>query len=300
MREVSAPKVHLVCTQTDQSKMEEDQFMGLRINTNVASIGAQRVLGVQQKRAEHAAAALSSGSKIVTASDDAAGLAISESLKGQIRGIGAARNNAYNAGSAIQVSEGGLNEINNILIRLRELGIQAASDNIGDTERGFLNEEAKQLIAESDRIARTTRFGDKVLLDGSGGEMQYHVGAFGGEENVIKYTLSTNATASELGIDGISVEDKGSARDTLNTVDEALTKVGAMRANFGSIQSRLNATVSNLDIQYENLSAANSRLRDTDVAKETSEMASANILQQSAVAVLAQANQMPGVALKLL
>lgn len=266
----------------------------------MASLSAQRVLGVQQKRAESAAAKLSSGSRIVQAADDAAGLAISESLRGQTRGIAMARNNAFNAGSAIQVSEGGLNEINNILIRLRELGIQAASDNIGDTERGFLNEEVKQLTEESDRISRTTRFGDKILLDGSGGEMQFHVGAFAGDENVIKYNLSTDATADELGIGDLSVEDKDSARDALGVVDEALTKVGAMRANFGSVQSRLNTTVSNLDIQYENLSAANSRIRDTDVARESAEMASSNILQQAAISVLAQANQMPAVALKLL
>jgi flagellin len=274
--------------------------MGLRISTNMPSISAQRVLQVQQKRMEHSTQALASGSRIVQAADDAAGLAISESLKGQIRGIAQARNNAFNAGSAIQVSEGGLNEINNILIRLRELGIQGASDNIGDKERGFLNQEAQQLIQESDRIAKTTRFGDKLLLDGSGGEQVFHVGAFAGEENQIKYSLSTDARASELGIDGISVEDKGSARESLATVDEALGKIGAMRANFGSIQSRLNATVSNLDIQYENLSAANSRIRDTDIAKETSEIASAQILQQAAVGVLAQANQFPSMALKLI
>jgi flagellin len=274
--------------------------MGLRISTNMPSISAQRVLQVQQKRMEHATQALASGSRIVQAADDAAGLAISESLKGQIRGIGQARNNAFNAGSLIQVSEGGLNEINNILIRIRELGIQAASDTIGDKERGFLNEEAQQLIQESDRIAKTTRFGDKLLLDGSGGEQEYHVGAFSGEENVIKYSLSTDARASELGIDSISVNDKSSARDALSTVDQALDKIGTMRANFGSIQSRLNTTVSNLDIQHENLSAANSRIRDTDVAHESSEIASAQILQQSAVSVLAQANQFPGVALKLI
>ncbi len=274
--------------------------MGLRISTNMPSISAQRVLQTQQKRMEHATQALASGSRIVQAADDAAGLAISESLKGQIRGIAQARNNAFNAGSAIQVSEGGLNEINNILIRLRELGIQAASDNIGDKERGFLNEETKQLVEEADRIAKTTRFGDKLLLDGSGGEQEYHVGAFAGKENVIKFSLSTDARASELGIDGVSMEDKGSARDSLGVVDEALQKLGTMRANFGSIQSRLNATVSNLDIQHENLSAANSRLRDTDIAKETSEIASAQILQQSAVSVLAQANQFPGIALKLI
>jgi len=274
--------------------------MGLRISTNMPSIAAQRVLQVQQKRMEHSTQALASGSRIVNASDDAAGLAISESLKGQIRGIAQARNNAFNAGSAVQVSEGGLNEINNILIRLKELGIQSASDTIGDKERGFLNEESKQLISEADRIAKTTRFGDKLLLDGSGGEQEYQVGAFGGKENIITFNLSTDATAGELGISGVSVDDKSSARDSLEVVDTALQKLGTMRANFGAIQSRLNATVSNLDNQYESLNAANSRIRDTDVAKETAEMASAQILQQAAVSVLAQSNQFPGVALKLI
>ncbi len=274
--------------------------MGLRISTNMPSISAQRVLQVQQKRMEHSTQALASGSRIVQASDDAAGLAISESLKGQIRGIAQARNNAFNAGSAIQVSEGGLNEINNILIRMRELGIQGASDNIGERERGFLNEEGKQLIEEADRIAKTTRFGDKLLLDGSGGEQQYHVGPYASEDNIIKFSLSTDARSSELGLNSIDLTDKSGARDSLQVVDDALNKLGVMRANFGAIQSRLNSTVSNLDISYENLSAANSRIRDTDIAKETSEIASANILQQAAVGVLAQANQTPAVALKLI
>ncbi|WP_413290052.1 flagellin [Bdellovibrio sp. HCB337] len=274
--------------------------MGLRIQTNMASISAQRVLSIQQKRAEHATAALASGSRIVKASDDAAGLAISENIRGQIRGIGQARNNAFNATSAIQVSEGGLNEVSNILIRLRELGVQAASDHIGERERGFLNLEATQLVQEADRIARTTVFGDKRLLDGSGGEMEFQVGAFAGDENIIKYDLGADATASELGIDGLEVGTKGDARTALKTVDDALVKVSSLRANFGAVQSRLDSTVANLDIQYENLTAANSRIRDTDVAKETSEMTSANILQQAAVGVLAQANQTPAVALKLL
>lgn len=274
--------------------------MGLRIATNMASISAQKVLQKQQKRAEHAAAALSSGSRIVNAADDAAGLAISESLRGQIRGIGQARNNAFNSISAIQVSEGGLNEISNILVRLRELGVQAASDHIGDRERQFLNLEAKNMTEELDRIARTTVFGDKKLLDGSGGSMTFQVGAFAGEENTITYDLDSNATGGELGVDGIVMETKDDATSSLQTVDDALVKVGAMRANFGAIQSRLESTVSNLDVQYENLSAANSRLRDADIAKETSEMASANILQNAAVSVLAQANQLPLVALKLM
>ncbi|HPI40600.1 MAG TPA: flagellin [Pseudobdellovibrionaceae bacterium] len=274
--------------------------MGLRIATNMASISAQRVLSKQQKRTEHAAAALSSGSRIVNASDDAAGLAISENLKGQIRGISQARNNAFNAVSAIQVSEGGLNEVSNILVRLRELGIQAASDHIGDRERGFLNEEAVQLTQELDRIAKTTVFGDKKLLDGSGEELTFQVGIFAGEENQISYSLSSDATASTLGVDGLAIDDKDGARSSLESVDEALMKVSTMRANFGAIQSRLDSTVSNLDIQYENLSASKSRISDADIAKETAEIASASILQNAAVSVLAQSNQFPGVALKLI
>ena len=274
--------------------------MGLRIQTNLASLAAQRTLGVNQAKMTHSSEALASGSRIVSAADDAAGLAISENLRGQIRGTAMARQNAFNAGSSIQVSEGGLNEITNIMIRLRELGIQAASDNVSDKERGFLNEEAQQLSQESDRIAKTTQFGDRKLLDGSAGEMTFHVGAFGSKENTISFSLDTNATASELGTDGISVADKDSARDTLDTVDQALDKIGKMRANFGAVQSRLNSATSNLDTQYESLSAANSRIRDVDVAKESAEMASAQVLQQASVSVLAQANQTPASALKLI
>ncbi len=273
--------------------------MGLRIGTNMASISAQKVLGKQQQRAEHAAMALASGNRIVRASDDAAGLAISESIRSQTRGLAMARQNAFNATSALQVSEGGLNEMTNILIRVRELGIQAASDNVGDRERGFLNLEAEQLVLEADRIAKTTVFGDKKLLDGSGGQQEFQVGLTGEAENIITYSLDTNATAGELGIEGINLADKESSRDALTTVDDALSKVGSMRANFGSLMSRLDSTISNLDVQYENLSAAKSRIADTDVAKETSEMASASILQSTAVSVLAQANQFPAVALKL-
>jgi flagellin len=274
--------------------------VGLRINTNIASINAQRHLGVQQARGQHALAALASGSRIVSAADDAAGLAISENIKGQTRGIAMARQNAFNAGSLVQVSEGGLGEINNILIRLRELGVQAASDTVGDTEREFLNQEATQLVAESDRIAKTTMFGTKKLLDGSGEEMEFHVGPFGGAENIIKYNLKADATTSSLGVDGVNVASKSDARDTLNSVDQALTKIGKMRADFGAVQSRLNATTSNLDIQYEGLSAANSRIRDADVGHESAELASANILQQSAVSIMAQANQQPSAALRLI
>jgi flagellin len=274
--------------------------MGLRINTNLASINAQRQLGKQQVRGQHALAALSSGSRIVNASDDAAGLAISENLKSQTRGIAVARNNAFNAGSMIQVSEGGLNEISNILTRLRELGVQSASDNVSDTERGFLDLEAQQLVAEADRIAKTTRFGNKQLLDGTESDLEFHVGPFAGDENIIRYNLKADATASGLGFDGVSVSSKSDARDTLEVIDEAMVKLSGMRADFGSVQSRLNATTSNLDIQYENLSAANSRLRDADVAYESAELAASQVLQQASIGVLAAANQQGASALRLL
>lgn len=274
--------------------------MGLRIATNVASISAQRVLGKQQKRAEHSAQALASGSRIVNASDDAAGLAISENFKGQLRGIAQARNNANNAISFAQVGEGGLSEVTNILVRIRELGVQAASDTISDTERGFLNNEAQQLIQEADRISRTTTFGNAKLLDGSGGKLEFHVGAYGGKDHIIAFDFDADATVGNLGLGGIDISEKSGARDTLESVDDAMLKIGSLRANFGAIQSRLESTVSNLDVSYENLAASNSRIRDTDIAKETAELASASILQNTAVSVLAQANQLPNVALKLI
>lgn len=275
--------------------------MGLRINTNLASIAAQRVLTKQQGRLEHSQEAIASGSRIVHAGDDAAGLSISENIRGQVAGIKMARNNSYNAQSLVQVSEGGLNEINNILIRLRELGVQAASDTVSDTERAFLDKEAQQLVEESQRIAKSTRFGQKALLDGSGEELEFHVGPFADEaENVIRYKISADATTSTLGIDGVSLTDKGGARDTLTSVDDAIVKIGEMRADFGAVQSRLNITTSNLDIQNENLSAARSRITDADVAYEAAEMTSAQILQQASVGVLAHANQNGSAALRLL
>ena len=275
--------------------------MGLRINTNIASVSAQRVLSKQQARLEHAQQALASGSRIVKAADDAAGLAVSENIRGQLAGIKAARNNAFNAQSLIQVSEGGLNEISNILIRLRELGVQAASDTVSDVERAFLDQEAQQLVAESERIARSTRFGNKALLDGNGEEFEYHVGPFANEdENVIRYQIEADATTGTLGIDGVSIADKADARGTLEAVDEALVKIGKMRADFGAVQSRLQMTTSNLDIQNENLTAAKSRIADADIAYETSEMTSAQILQSASVGVLAQANQNGASALRLI
>lgn len=274
--------------------------MGLRISTNTASINAQRQLFKNQRRLEHAQGAMGSGKRIVNAADDAAGLAISENIRGQAAGLKMAKQNALNAQSLIQVSEGGLNEISNILIRLRELGVQSASDTVSEVERGFLDTEAQQLVSEADRIAKSTRFGNKELLTNEGEEMEFHVGPFGGDENVVRAVVSADATASTLGIDSLSVDDKDSAKDTLKSVDEALNQIGKIRADFGAVQSRLVMTTSNTDIQYENLKAAESRIADADIAYESAELASANVLHNAAVSVLASANQNGLSALKLI
>ncbi|MBK9294932.1 MAG: flagellin FliC [Oligoflexia bacterium] len=274
--------------------------MGLRINTNVASIAAQRNLGKSQQNQEHALQAIASGNRIVKPGDDAAGLAMSENIRGQIASIKQARSNSNNAISLIQVAEGGLNEQNNILIRLRELSIQAASDNVSDVERNFLNNEYQQLTQEFDRIAKTTRFGNKVLLSGNGGDYTFHVGAFAGPENQIKYNLNADSTASRLGISGLNIRDKGDAADNLERLDKALVGLSALRADFGAIQSRLHASTSNLDTQFENLTASKSRLSDADIAYESAQLLQSRVLQDAGIAVLAQANELPGRAARLI
>lgn len=275
--------------------------MGLRIATNVASIAAQRAMGAQSKRQEHAAQALSSGSRIVHASDDAAGLAISENMKSDIRGLGQARSNAFNAISAIQIGEGGLSEQTNLLTRLKELGVQSASDNVGEKERSYLQQEASSLVDEIDRISKTTKFGDKNLIDGSSSTLEFQVGAQSGAEHIIKFESdSDGASASSLGVDGTDISSKSGARDLIMNVNGAIDKVSKMRAGFGALQSRLESTVNGLDSRVENLSAAKSRISDADVAKESSDMASASMLQAAALSVLAQANQQPMVAMKLI
>lgn len=274
--------------------------MGLRIATNMASIASQRAMAMQTKRQEHASQALASGSRIVHASDDAAGLAISEGMKAEIRGTAAARSNAFNAISAIQVGEGGLSEVSNLLIRLRELGVQSASDTIGNKERAYLQLESGSIVEEIDRISKTTKFGDKNLLDGTNSTLEFQVGTTAGKENIVTYKTDGNATISELGIDGANISEKDGARDLLSAVDGALEKVSKMRAGFGAMQSRLESTVTGLDVRSENLSAARSRISDADVAKESSELASSSMLQQASLSVLAQANQQPMVAMKLI
>lgn len=274
--------------------------MGLRVTTNMASISAQRSLSMQSKRQEHAAQSLASGQRIVRAADDAAGLAISEGMKADLRGSAAARSNAFNAISAIQVGEGGLAEMSNLITRLKELGVQSASDTIGEKERNYLNQEAKSVSDELDRISKTTKFGDKNLLDGSNPTFDFHVGSTAAKENIITYQVDGNATIGELNLDAVDITSKDGARDLLTNTDTALEKVSRMRAGFGALSSRLESTTNGLDVKIENLSAARSRIMDADIARESSEMASASMLQNASISVLAQANQQPYAAMKLL
>lgn len=274
--------------------------MGLRINTNVAAIATQRNLAKSERDMNDALKSLASGSRIVNASDDAAGLAISENLRGQISGLRVAGRNAENAQSLIQVAEGGLNEQNNILIRMRELGIQASSDTVSDVEREFLDKEFQQLQAEFSRIAETTMFGNKKLLVGSGQEYEFHVGAFGGDENVISYTMDADSRGSTLGISGLSIADKGDARGTMEDLDGAIENLASIRANFGAMQSRLVTARGNLDIQVENLSASRSRIADVDVAEASAKLVQNKVLQDVGIAALTQATALPGRAANLI
>jgi flagellin len=275
--------------------------MGLRISTNVSSINAQRSLNQNQRAADNSLSQLSSGSRINKAADDAAGLAISENLKAQVRSTRMASRNAQDGVSLVQTAEGGLNEIANIIVRLRELGIQAASDTIGDTERGFVNKEVQQLKDEMQRISQVTTWGKTKLLDGSTPSFDFQVGTFNNEsEDRISFEAGQNmATIDALGLTGVDYSSKQGAQAALNSLDSAQEKVSGMRANLGALQNRLTSTITNLGVTEENLAAANSRIRDTDIAHTTAEMTKSQILLQASTATLAQANAKDQLALKL-
>ena len=276
--------------------------MGMRISTNVSAINAQRTMVGSQRAIGKSMEQLSSGSRINKAADDAAGLAISENLKSQIRSLGQAGRNANDGISMVQTAEGGLSEISNILTRMRELGVQASSDTIGDVERGFLDKEVQQLKSEAQRITQTTKFGTTKLLDGSGDSFDFQVGINNDDEaDRISFNAGeTNATIGELGIDGFDFTGKDGAQSALEQIDKAQSQVNGYRANLGALQNRLQSTVDNLGVQHENISAANSRIRDTDIAAATAESTRNQVLLQSNTAVLGQANQIPNMALRLI
>lgn len=276
--------------------------MGFRVTTNISAINAQRNLVGSQRSIGKSMAQMASGSRINIAADDAAGLAISENLKAQVRSARQANRNANDGISMVQTAEGGLNEISNIIVRLRELGIQAASDTVGETERGFLNKEVQQLKEEVQRISSVTTWGTTKLLDGSTPVFDFQVGLFNNDsEDRISFDASVNvATLDALGIAGLDYAAKEGAQEGLANLDDAQVAVNGMRANLGALQNRLTSTVDNLGVQEENLSAANSRIRDTDIAQASAEMTRNSILLNASTSTLAQANQVNQMALKLI
>jgi len=276
--------------------------MGLRIATNVASLNAQKNLMGNTLNMNRSFERLSSGNRINRAADDAAGLAISENLKAIIRGYRQADRNANDGISLVQVAEGSLNEVSNMLIRLRELAIQAGSDTVGDTERKFVDVEYQQLKSEMQRITEATEFNGYELLNGTGGVIDIQVGVRNNPflDRISFNSSAANATLDALGMTAETVATKEGAQMSLDVVDNALVSVNAIRANFGALQNRLVSTSQNLKVADENFSAANSRIRDADIAAETSELTKNNILQQAAVSVLSQANNAQQMALKLL
>lgn len=276
--------------------------MALRISTNVASLNAQKNLTRTREGLDRSLARLSSGFRINQAADDAAGLAISENLKANIRGLKQASRNAEDGVSLVQVAEGGLQEVSNMMIRLRELGVQASSDTIGDTERKFLDVEYQQLKSEIQRVSEVTTFNGRDLLNGTGGIIDIQVSTHNDpfKDRISFNSSAANSTLEALGLTAEGLGTKEMAQQSLSVVDNAMTSVNAMRANFGAMQNRLNSTIANLAVSHENLSAANSRIRDADIAEESAELTRNNILLNAGVSVLGQANQIQSVAMKLL
>lgn len=276
--------------------------MGFRINTNVTSLAAQRTLAVNNQSMEDSLGKLSSGTRIVKSADDAAGLAITEKLKSAIRGTKQAERNAGDGISMIQIAEGGMQEVSNILTRLRELSVQAASDTIGDPERQFSNLEYQNLKQEIQRISQVTEFNGKKLLTGEGDKYDFQIGINNDEfQDRISYNAAmSNTSLAGLGLEDLGVGDKEAARNSLANLDSAIQNVAGQRAELGAVQNRLSSTIQNLQTTNENLSAANSRIRDTDYAEETAKRAKAQILGNAGTSVLAQANAQGSNALKLI
>ena len=298
--------------------------MGFRIRTNVASLVGQRHLQDNTAAMNQSLERLSSGYRINRSADDAAGLAVSESLRAKVRGLNMAKRNANDAVSMVQIAEGSMNEISNIMIRMRELTVQSASDTVGNTERGYLNREYTNLVDEVDRIANTTEFNNIMLFQAPQEQFVIQVGTTNGapagyedkipKDNSNTISISLNGlkfNSKDLGLSnqaeiGPTPSDPGESpsreqiAEKLDTIDAALNRMASERATLGSIQSRLGSAMNNLSISTENMATANSRIRDVDFASETSQLTQMRVLTQSSTAVLTQANAAPEMALQLL
>ena len=276
--------------------------MAISINTNISSINAQRNLATSQLALNKSLQRLSSGMRINTAADDTAGLAISENFRGQRRSMNQATRNANDGVSLLQTAEGALNETSSMLVRMRELAQQASTVTIGSTERGYIKSEVDKLSLEIDRISKTTEYNGTKLLNGdlsAVGGMDFQIGTRNTDNDRIGMIIK-NADSTTIGIGTISFASQAAAQAALTTIDSAIASVSQIRGDIGSTQNRLQSTINNLQVSVENASAAESRIRDTDVASETANMTRNNILTQAGTAILAQANQAPQAALKLL
>jgi len=274
--------------------------MGLRVNTNVASINAQRNLSTVTERLGGNFRRLSTGLRISTAADDAAGLAISERLRSQVRSLEQAKRNANDGISFVQTAEGALNEVSSILIRLRELTIQSSNGSVSAQDKSTLDEEFQSLVSEVNRIGRSTEFNGIKLLDGSSSSVSFQVG-LGTTAGIDTLSVSLSAALStSLSLDSLNIGSTGSTTTALTNIDAAINSVSSLRGSLGAVQNRLGSTINNLAITTENLSAAESRIRDVDVAYETAQLTRNNILQSASISILSQANAQPQAALQLL
>jgi len=273
----------------------------MRINTNIGALNAWKNLVVTDNLMAKSLEKLSSGYRINRAADDAAGLAISEKMKAQVAGLRQAVRNAQDGISLIQTAEGALSETHSILQRMRELAVQASSDTIEDADRDAIEKEITSLRDEIDRIANTTQFNGKPLLNGSfaSTSLEILIGANAATQEIISFTIPSMAAAS-LGIDSISVATIGDAKSAVSAIDTAIASVSDIRAKLGAQQNRLEHSINNLNTAAENLEAAGSRIRDVDMALEIANFTRHQILLQAGTAMLAQANIRPQAVLKLL
>jgi flagellin len=275
--------------------------MAMSIRTNIASLNAQRNLYSTQSSLDSSLSKLSSGFRITKAGDDAAGLGISTKLESQIRSYSQAVRNANDGISVIQSTEAALNEQANVLTRLRELAMQSASDGVGDSERAYIQKESSALVSELERISQVAEYNGTKLLNGTAATLDFQIGIYSTTNDAISFnTLNATTGASGLNVSGISMAAKASALASLASIDSALASVSSARADLGANGNRFMSAIANIQSFAESLSAANSRIKDVDVAEETSRMSRSQILLQAGVSVLAQANQMPQMALKLL
>lgn len=282
------------------SARHEEKTMSMSIRTNVASLNAQRNLFQTSGQLDSSLSKLSSGYRITKAGDDAAGLGISVNLEAQIRSYNQASRNAQDGMSLVQTAEGALNETSGILSRLRELATQSASSGVGNTERGYIQNETTALTTEIDRIANATEYNGTKLLNSTATTLTFQVGIRNVAANDRISVNTVDATATTLGVNALDLSTQANAQAALATIDTAINSISSARSTFGSVGNRLTSVVTTIQTAAENLSAANSRIRDVDVAEETSRMARSQVLMQAGISVLSQANQMPQMALKLL